>query len=163
MAFRILIDGEEVNSVDERVTRVSIMTSRGVAAEFGIADEGAIDIRLIKAVPGGPRRLDDIEREAAQEERDRVGDQPVGAPDTGVPKELTTTQTGETVTRPPERDLTEGLEADDVDGRTAAVNKHLSGDNETGTDTTLDTSTTLDTGSEEDEEENKSEFDLTAP
>lgn len=135
MSFNILVDGEKVATVDEQVTKVSVMTSRGTAAEVGIADEGAIDIILTKAVPGGPRRLDHIEAQQRKENAERVEGQVTGQPAYNASKELTGTQgphtytaDGEGVTTtdapkqlPPDRDLAEGLEADQSDILTARI------------------------------------------
>ncbi len=136
MSFRILVDGEEKARCDEQVTRVSIMTPSGVRSEFGIADEGAIDIVLTKAQPGGPMRLDHLEALRSKQEAERVQGLSSGQLPGEVPKALTDTQgphsyiaTGEepseteqrTVTPPP-KDLAEGLEATDTD----TINARLS-------------------------------------
>lgn len=143
MTFRILVDGEEKASCDEQVTRVSIMTPSGVRSEFGIADEGAIDIVLTKAQPGGPMRLDHLENLKRQQESKRVEGLSAGQLPGEAPKALTDTQgphsyiaTGEepseteqrTVT-PPSVDLAEGLEASDEATRTARLDAYAnSGD-----------------------------------
>lgn len=156
MPFRILLDGEEIASVDEQVTRLSVMTSRGVGAEVGIADEGAVDIQLTRVVPGGVRRLDELEREQIERDRERAAEgEPVGAPPTNAPRELNTNQFGEKNNPPPDVDLSQGLESDDSDTLTARVNAFSSGgdaqkaidDNPpgTGTSTPLEDDTSVDT------------------
>src|SRR5918993_5872436 len=92
MTFRILVDGEEVATCDQQVTRVSVMTARGTAAEVGIADEGAIDLVLIKAFPGGPIRLDHLEALRAKQENERREGLEQGPVDYNVTKALTDTQ-----------------------------------------------------------------------
>lgn len=135
MSFRILVGGEEVKVIDQQVTRVSVMTSSGVRSEFGIADEGAIDLIITTAQPGGPQRLDHLEALRRKEESERVAGLPAGQEEYIVPKDLNTTQgdhsyvaegrepegtEGQSVT-PPSRDLSEGLEASDSGTLTARI------------------------------------------
>lgn len=143
MTFRLLVNGEEVKSFDEQVTRVSLMTSRGVAGIVGIADEGSIDLLVEVAQPGGPMRLDHLENLQAQEARERSEGLAVGNAPQEVNKELLGSQGSPTYTAqsggveassekyvpPPSRDLTEGLESSDSGTRTARLNAYAaSGD-----------------------------------
>lgn len=140
MTFRILVDGEEKATVDEQVTRVTVMTSRGAAAVVGISDEGAIDLHIEKAVPGGPIRLDQLEAYQRQANAERVQGLVSGFTPIPVSKELTGTQgvhtytvTGEEATAsdaphvaPPSRDLAEGLDSSDTATLTARITAYNS-------------------------------------
>lgn len=135
MSFRILVGGEEVKVIDEQVTRVSVMTPSGVRSEFGIADEGAIDLIVTTAQPGGPMRLDHLEALHRKQEAERVQGLPAGQEPYTVPKDLNSTQgdhsyiaegrepegTEAQSVSPPAVDLTEGLEPGDDSTRTARL------------------------------------------
>lgn len=122
MSFRILVDGEQAFEVDEQITRVSIMTSRGVAAEVGIADEGVIDIQLTRVAPGGVRRLDQVERERIKEDQERAKEgEPVGSAPSEAPRDLNANQFGGTSYPPPSVDLASDIDPSDSDTLTRRI------------------------------------------
>lgn len=135
MTFKLLVNGEEVKVFDEQVTKVSLMTSRGLAGSAGISTEGSVDIQVEIAQPGGPMRLDHLEALQRREDRERSEGLVVGSTPQKVGKELSGTQGEHDYTaRPggvenpqganppgPSRDLAEGLESSDTDTLTARV------------------------------------------
>lgn len=135
--FRLLVNGKEVERFAEQVTKVTLMTARGAVGQAGISPtDGSVDLQVEFAQPGGPIRLDHIENQAAQAIRDRGEGQRTGQLDPQVDKSLIGTQGGqdytareggvdavsnEEIVAPPSRDLTEGLDSDDVEGRTRRI------------------------------------------
>lgn len=135
MTFRVLVDGEEVHSVDEQVTAVTVDTPRGVAARVGISTESAINIVLETVAPGGVMRLDHLEALQRREQQERSKDNEsfrvpafVGGPLLGTQGDHTETarsggvEASERSATPPDRDLTEGIDASDTEARTSAIN-----------------------------------------
>lgn len=144
MTFRILVDGDEVFSTDDQILRASVMTGRGEAAAVGLNNEGAIDIQLTRVHAGGPVRLDHLDAFADAQQRARAQDRTTGDAPAEVPRDLllrqgispvTAVPPGVEVPGPqptgavgPDEDLAEGLDVDDTEGRTAAVNKFTNRD-----------------------------------
>lgn len=81
MAFQLRINGQQVWTSERQVTRISMQSGRGEIGAAGISpQDGVIDIFVEEVSPGGPLRLDEVER--ARDESIRATDEgtEVGSP-----------------------------------------------------------------------------------
>lgn len=139
----VRLDGEVIATIEEQALAVRIQTSRGETSATGLGpDDGVIDLIIDRVPPGGPPRLDQLEAQTMQDIRDRSPEgtvigfardhqvHPSGLSATqgthtetlregGVDTELTrrTRSNGQV----PQVDLAEGLQAGDVEVRSARL------------------------------------------
>lgn len=89
--FQLRINGQQVWTSERQVTRIAMQSDRGEIGSAGLAPtDGVIDIFIEEVQPGGPVRLDEIERARDEFVRNTPEGTTVGlpsyAPDTDANK-----------------------------------------------------------------------------
>jgi hypothetical protein len=81
VAFELRINGQRVWSSERQVTRISMQSGRGEIGAAGISPtDGVVDIFIEEVSPGGPVRLDELDRARDEAIRDVDEGTQVGAP-----------------------------------------------------------------------------------
>lgn len=186
--FEIRVDGETVYTCEGQVVGVAIDSARGELYNFGVHNEGVINLRLSQVRAGDPIRLDQLEAaqrrfQASLVEGHQSG-QPARTADSSMAlrQEIgdnTLTESGDDrpgrdgFNRPPSVDLAQGLNKDDpnfsdiVSARVEAFNSH--GDAQRAVDeVTLDSfsssgATQTDQGAGQSLDQETNPFDIGGP